>query len=466
MATAEKVKLYNLRLDQLVMTNIGGLDDITTIKGDPGADGFSPKVELQQTSNGYKLGILSAQDAAWTYATLSNGHHGTNGRDGTPGSNGANAFTPNITVNETDNAYKMDIDYSIVQSKPPASSVTWYKGRNGVDGADGFTPVLTSINNVVDGIPTVKVKYSYQNKNGNPPGAGEFVLSAVIGEGGGLDLSAVMEYFGKVSIVKPQNDDGRAIQLSAIFYEDAACQTSAFAIDTATPSGRSCAYAFVGGNNDTAAWMSLTATRFDIGLGPEYDNYPILLDLRQFISDQQIVEKLIEKKHLYAKYAWYWKDDSDNIHYSDEFSLVFPSTSEVGASARSKAESKKLNTIEAVDSRYGMYVVYPGMPNVFDPTACTLTSDTEILLGDYSTECQYKIQFTVGSNPIDLSFYVLDVNGAWFLSNELNLNVKQALKSYSRSRATIENVQFAANTKYIISIELGMVTQIASTPTT
>jgi len=96
------------------------------------------------------------------------------------------------------------------------------------------------------------------------------------------------------------------------------------------------------------------------------------------------------KTHLYVKYAWYW-EENNTYHYSDEYSLVFPSTSEVGATPRNNKKDKKLNTITSIDDNYEMYVIYPGIPNVIDPTTCTLNGSIDILLADYSAECQYKL---------------------------------------------------------------------------
>ncbi len=481
MAEAKKKRLYELRLNDLVTTEIVGIDDVQVLQGPPGEDGYTPKIELVQKDNGYTLSVLSAEHGTWQTANLSNGLSGAPGKDGEDGSPGVQGYTPVVNLSETSDGktWNMRISYSKENSTPDTITAAWDKGVNGVD---GFTPVLSTSNVVQDGDKSkISISYDYKQRT-TIPSSGTFILStqnisgedgksayqiavdngfvgteeawlsSLIGQDGfspsanvtksgstatitvidksgttsanindgslGLDISAVMEYFGKVSLLKPTNDDGRALQLSAVFYDDEACSTSAFQIDTATAAGKACTYAFVGGNNSDidhthvagetnvdAAWLRLAdwPTRFEDGLGPEFDNYPILLDIRQFVNDDQIMSKLQAKKHLYAKYAWYWYDDNDVAHYSDEYSLVFPSTTEVGASsnsirtASSSTSASGTNVIDSLDYEFDFggddisaALLQPDIPNVL---SVGLESGMNFCFKDYSEDKHYIVKF-------------------------------------------------------------------------
>lgn len=426
MATADKTRVSNLKFSDFVLTNVAGLDDLTAVQGPPGQDGkdgFSPQISVIQQPGipgGYTFRIKATENGrAQDYQVL-------NGRDGADGVGirGDAGWTPVVTLSSTNSnrTCTMDINYrkiGINEDQPASATISWEKGSGG-------------------------------------------------GSGSGLNLTELMDYFGKMSLIKPQNDDGRHIFLSASLYTDEQCNTEPIAtVDTSQNTGRNCAYAFIGSTEDdniNAAWLPLSAADFNEGLGPEFDNYPIVIDMSKS-SDavySNIIDSLMNNKRLYLKYVWYWRDSSDNsIHRSDTYSLVFPSITETGATARNKAESKKINTINGPDDDYDMYVVYPGMPNVIVPE---LTGDSiELLLADYSAENEYKVQFTVGPDDIEqLVVYQLDVNGTYIENRAATNAVAAAIKAYTRRRTA--TVTFSKNTKYFISMQLDMVTQFSSTP--
>lgn len=196
-----------------------------------------------------------------------------------------------------------------------------------------------------------------------------FVLTAVTGlddllpSTGDLDVATMMEYFGKIQLLKPVNEDGHPVQLSAQFYTDEALTQKVFGLndfDTAKPEARQTAYAFVGGNSNEASWIRLDAQRFEDGVGPEYDNFPFVIDMAAYIQSQGTTFSAVlgSRKKVYIKYSWYWYGQALNendvavgnptYHYSDEYSLVFPNISEVansGGTGGSGGSSQQNNCI-------------------------------------------------------------------------------------------------------------------------
>lgn len=61
------------------------------------------------------------------------------------------------------------------------------------------------------------------------------------------------------------------------------------------------------------------------GLGTDYDSMPMCVFVKKFAEDEEIDVSQI----TCAKYFWYYDDEQGVTHKSDEFSTIFPSTSDV-----------------------------------------------------------------------------------------------------------------------------------------
>ena len=170
------------------------------------------------------------------------------------------------------------------------------------------------------------------------------ILALVSGSGSGgtvvtgLDVNEVMDYFGRISVLKPHNDDGKAVHLKIEFYRDEALSKPISILNTFSTSNanaRNVVYAYIGGNSEETAWLPMTNHRIQNGLGPEFDNYPVMIDLTKWLKYKGTTAKdvLSIDKKMFLKYVWFWIDEQGNERKSDEFALVFPSIVEVGANA-------------------------------------------------------------------------------------------------------------------------------------
>lgn len=266
--------------------------------------------------------------------------------------------------------------------------------------------------------------------------------------GGGFDLSQVIDYFGKISLLKPVNDDAQPVFLSARFYSDADMSDNnwLFTIDTALTADQQLGYAYVGGNSEQEAWLPLSSTRFLNGFGPELDNYPIVIDLRSKLSTTDILDEFKSGKKIYARYSWYWIDSKNEAHHSDNYSLVFPSTSEVGAAsgARAIGAAKRLNTVTtSMEDDIVKYAIAPGIPNVIVPE---FSGDVDILLADFSSENSYTFKFkTKAGTSTSLTFLVRNIAGVDL--------------PYAAINNKMSNYQINAGKEYLMSIELDMVSR-------
>lgn len=456
MAEAKKKRLSDLRLIDFVTTDIDGIDDAQVLQGPPGVDGYTPKIQILPKDYGYQLNVLSSEYGSWQTVDLSNGLSGKNGTDGEPGNDGEQGYTPVMTVNSDNLKWTMNVTYQKRNSAPSNFTASWEKG---VNGRDGYTPILSASPAIHEGdISKISVNYEYKMKE-QIPSSGTFILSTQ-STGIGLDISAVMEYFGKVSLLKPTNEDGRPIHLSAQFYTDETLSEKISNLPdfvTTNNSAKTVTYAFVGGNSEQTEWARLDTSRFANGLGPELDNYPIIIDLNSYIKNENLdIDAVLgSKKRIVMKYAWFWQNDEFDTRYSDEYSLVFPSTSEVGAtsSARTASVSKKLNTIEGEDPDFDMYAAAPNMPNVIVPE---LSGEVDIVLADYSAENTYTIKFSTLASTT-LTFYIGNIDKTHREYQKVNAEMENAMKTYLNKRS---NFTFDAGKEYLITIELDMITRL------
>ncbi len=293
------------------------------------------------------------------------------------------------------------------------------------------------------------------------------------GKDGGID--EIVDYFGKVSIIKPVNKNNIPVHLHAEFYDSPDFTGSiVFTFDTKNNVCRQNTYAFMGAlskeGNDwlNNAWMNMyDSPGTTNGLGAEFDNYPVLLDIRSFIKDNdEILNRLKETKHFYAKYVWYWMEGNVE-HKSDNYSLVFPSISETTSIIQQQGNPMQNNTTTASNIVYvensndDLFEIYPNSITII---TTALTKDTaKILLDNYSLEKTYRFQFKTGDEGFDadqLEIYYKEISGGNVRADELKRNINIALKKYQRTKANVAT--FNANTKYLIECQLQMVTLISS----
>lgn len=455
-ATTETAHLYNLPLTALVVTDIKGIEDLSTIRGE---DGYSPTVSLSTgTINGKSGTLVTIQNAPGNYITSFiadgvKGDAGSPGINGADGSDGEDGWTPVLSVDQDNGNYRLAYSYQKPKDKPTYAEVTWQKGVNGAPGSPGSpgeTPILSEAT-YDPSSQTATIQYTYRKKNADDPSSGSIKLP-VLNSSSGFDLSQVIDYFGKISLLKPVNEDAQPVFLSAMFYSDSGMSNSSllFTIDTALTADQQLGYAYVGGNSEQEAWLPLSSTRFLSGFGPELDNYPIVIDLRSKLSTESTFDQFKEGKKIYARYSWYWLDKEKSAHYSDNYSLVFPSTSEVGAASGAKAieSTKRLNTITAVVKDDGepidnTYAIAPGIPNVIVPE---LSGSVYILLTDFSAENSYTFKFkTKATTSTSLEFRVRNLGG---------VDVP-----YAAINNKMSSYKINAGKEYLMSIELDMVSR-------
>lgn len=453
-ATTETEHLYNLPLTALVVTDVKGIEDLSTLRGE---DGYSPTVSLTSTTIDGRTGTLvTIQNAPGNFITsfIANGEkgeRGSNGIDGANGSNGSDGWTPVLSVYSDAGNYSLAYSYQKPSIKPDSDSVTWQKGING---APGETPILSEAT-YDPSSQTAAIKYTYRQKNQSDPPSGVIDVPVLIGGGGGFDLSQVIDYFGKISLLKPVNEDAQPVFLSAMFYSDASMSDLLFTIDTANKEDQKLGYAYVGGNSEQEAWLPLSSARFLSGFGPELDNYPIVIDLRSKLSAESTFNQFKDGKKIYARYSWYWLDEEKVAHHSDNYSLVFPSTSEVGATSGARAIEavKRLNTIEGLDPDFEMYAAAPNIPNVIVPA---LSGVVDIILTDFSAENVYTIKFKT-EGETTLKFYIGNVDKTWILYPKVNESIQDAIAKYVKEHSS---AQFSPGKEYLITIELDMITRL------
>ena len=465
-ATTETANLYNLPLTALVVTDVKGIEDLSTLRGE---DGYSPTVSLTSTTIDGRTGTLvTIQNKPGNYITsfIANGEKGDRGNDGlkgADGSRGSDGWTPVLSVNQDNGNYCLAYSYQQPKDKPASAEVTWQNGINGAPGAPGAdgapgtpgeTPILSDV--TYDPLSqTATIKYTYRQKNADDPPSGLINVPVLTGGGGGFDLSQVIDYFGKISLLKPVNEGAQPVFLSAMFYSDSGMSDKLFTIDTALTADQQLGYAYIGGNSEQEAWLPFSSTRFSNGFGPELDNYPIVIDIRSKLNADSVFDQFKEGKKIYVRYSWYWLDEKNEAHHSDNYSLVFPSTSEVGATsgARAIAATKRLNTIEDIDSDFEMYAAAPNIPNVIVPA---LSGDVDIVLTDFSAENVYTIKFKT-KGPTTLTFYIGNVDKTWILYQKVNKNIQDAITKFVKEHS---NSQFSAGKEYLITIELDMITRL------
>ena len=97
-------------------------------RGDPGEDGTSPTIDVEEIEGGYRITIVDVNDTE-TFDIL-------NGIDGVAGADGEDGVSPTISVEEIEGGNQLTIT-----DINGAQTINVMNGVDGKDGEDGHTPV-------------------------------------------------------------------------------------------------------------------------------------------------------------------------------------------------------------------------------------------------------------------------------------------------------------------------------------
>jgi len=219
-----------------------------------------------------------------------------------------------------------------------------------------------------------------------------------------------------------------------------------------------------------------TATGFQ-GLGPAFNNSPVNIKFLGWLEDKGLASDLDAQSRFYLRFYWYYADDGV-AHQSDHFSMVVPSSTEVGAKAGasvSKSEIYELKQALETDVATAAYLTdedieeldgeadaglmtYPTPGFYANPFQCTILEDfasstKKIILQSYSSGKTYKLKFTTGSLALTVGTRPTATKVAFFGNYGEG---PEALSELNES-----GVAFDANTTYLIAINLDMIQVIA-----
>lgn len=171
----------------------------------------------------------------------------------------------------------------------------------------------------------------------------------------------------------------------------------------------------------TATWAQYTSP----GFGREYSNQPIAFDLPQCLEDKGIETKDITK--LYVKYVWRWTDDELVEHKSDEYAIVLPACTEVGANSNDSASKTEVETLKqqvnpvaygASYDEYGMLRCYTTKMNELG----NVVDQQDIVLDSYDQSKSYYMKFTTAETA-QIRFNIDVGNGPQY---DGNMNINQS----------------------------------------
>ncbi len=236
---------------------------------------------------------------------------------------------------------------------------------------------------------------------------------------------------------------------------------------------------------DTAIKKYGTPTGFR-GYGPAFNNSPVNIGLLAWLEAKDLASNLDRWSRFYLRFVWYYLDYSETEpeeHFSDHFSMVVPSYAEVGAKAGAAVTKSEIYDIKQAletqvttahfmdddeieeitgsispdDPRYGL-VDYDQPGFYVEPYQCTIledfsTSVKNIILQGYAEGKTYKLKFRTGSSAVTVGTRA----SATTIAFNANLgNGSERIDELSSSSTT-----FAANTTYLIAVNLGMIQVIA-----
>lgn len=101
-------------------------------RGDPGEDGVSPTINVEEIEGGYRVTIVDVNDTE-TFDIL-------NGIDGVAGADGEDGVSPTISVEEIEGGNRLTI--TDVADTRTVDIMNGLDGTDGKDGADGYSPTV------------------------------------------------------------------------------------------------------------------------------------------------------------------------------------------------------------------------------------------------------------------------------------------------------------------------------------
>ena len=112
-------------------------------RGDPGEDGVSPTINVEEIEGGYRITIVDVNNTE-TFDIL-------NGIDGVAGADGEDGVSPTISVEEIEGGNQLTItDVDGTRTVNILNGLDGTDGKDGVDGADGYSPTV-NVENIEGG---------------------------------------------------------------------------------------------------------------------------------------------------------------------------------------------------------------------------------------------------------------------------------------------------------------------------
>lgn len=116
------------------------------VAGTAGADGFSPTVEVTETTNGHTVTITD-KDGLHSFEVTNgtDGQNGQNGENGQNGTDGTDGFSPTVTVSEIIDGHAVTIT-----DKNGTHTFNVLNGQQGPAGPSNVTPIITEGTAIAD----------------------------------------------------------------------------------------------------------------------------------------------------------------------------------------------------------------------------------------------------------------------------------------------------------------------------
>lgn len=252
----------------------------------------------------------------------------------------------------------------------------------------------------------------------------------------------MLGYIGSISIIKPKYN-GRLF-LKIKLYGTSTCDTELIEINSKSSTIWNYCKVFFN-NNQEFKWIDLNSNIISSqGLGPEFDEYPLVINFGKFLKDKKVLTKFNSTDRYYLVYNWYAENNTDIIQ-SDNYSMIWPSLAEnyVSTDINQQKQIIHLYNDQTVAELFSIEVdqifyfncqsdccVY--IEDVIQPT-------TVFLFSNYTESKSIKIKFVVGEQNTIINFYEdLKHSGASLIQSILN-----------------SDYEFKSNHTYLIELTCG-----------
>lgn len=234
---------------------------------------------------------------------------------------------------------------------------------------------------------------------------------------------AVPAIFKTVQMVKPWSAGERLHARMTIARDDQFEDVIAQSIDTAVNGNYNFLKAFTNDGASSSQWTTMPSN----GFYTDANDVPVIFALHEALS--ALGETPTISSEYYIKYYWYF-NDGETEHRSDEFSIAVPTNTTVGAipaDSIHRSDFEDLRHLVVPGSRTSkLGEEYAGIYSCVAEQVVTLSGEisdaTKILLEDYEYGKSYKIKFTTSNaGQVHLAFFVDNGNSPeYFSSFELN----------------------------------------------